>query len=248
MDAECCICGEHFNASTEQIVIIKHYNDNTLDVSRKRGHYFHKSCLNQWKQTQLPNPATCPLDRDIISRVYTVPTYQMVGFDIGAYNFDFKDVIFNIKITNRLLEQFIDIDEIDKNNRTLAFYACKIGNYTLVKKLLQRGADFNKACGPEAFTPLMVAICYNHTKLISKLLSSKKVCEGLKASDVKGMTAFSYACEYSYNTIITEFLVRDLVTPHEVRYNLDIYRTKYNQDKLYGLEIIDKLCFYLAKS
>ena len=244
LPTECCICGEKYSlATTESIVIVKHNNDATLDISRKRGHYFHRSCLNLWKKAH--QPPSCPLDRDPIGKTYTVPNYQLAGFEIGLYNYDFKDVLVNLKVTDRLLEQFPDIDEIDKNNCTLAFYACRIGNLTLINKLLKRSADFNKACGREGFTPLMIAVCQNHSKIVAKLLSTRRLQEGISNHDLSGMTAFGYACQNKYCSIIHSFLLNRIPRKHEVQYYLQMHRELYQDDKLFGKEIIDALCHYL---
>lgn len=236
---ECCICCQKFQQRTDKIVIIKHINDDTLSVSRKRGHYFHHGCIQQWRIEH----GTCPLDRDTINKIYSVPEYQVNGLELGLYNYDYYDLLKNIRVTDALLDQFTGINEIDKNNRTLAFYACKLGNYTLVTKLLNRGADFNRSCGREGFTPLMVAICHYHTKIVLRLLSNKSVQEGLDAYDVSGNTAFSYACQLCLVDVIQEFILRKLVTPHQVRYNLDQHRSKYHGTK--GQDIIVLMCDYL---
>jgi hypothetical protein len=237
--SNCCICGDDFN-DVMQVVIVKHANDHSLLDSRKRGHYFHKNCLDEWKKQQ----CTCPLDRDPIARTYTVPGYQIVGFELGLYDYDYYKVITDLKVTDVLLEQ-INVNDIDKNNRTLAFYACKIGNHALVTRLLKKGANFNQSCGNNQFTPLMVAICYNHSCIVSKLLSNKKVTDNINVYDGTGTTAFGYACQYKRCDIISDFLTRKLVPHHQVLYYLDMYRTNFNADKLYGTEIISKLCHYL---
>lgn len=250
MDVDCCICGEKY-VGTESIVIIKHTNDANLDVSRKRGHYFHRDCLDLWKKTQEsdnargPGGATCPLDRDPIGKVYSVPSYQVAGFNIGLYNYDFKDVLRNLKVTEKLLEQFPDIDEIDKNNCTLAFYACKIGNYSLINKLTKRGADFNRPCGRHAFTPLMAAVCHNHRYIVDRLLSVKRLRKDIMNHDLTGMTAFGYACKHSYYSIINSFLVHHIPTQHEAQYYLRLCRDTYLRDKMYGKDIIESLYHYL---
>lgn len=240
---ECCICYQkfHHQARTDKIVIIKHINDDTLAISRKRGHYFHHGCIHQWRTLH----GTCPLDRDLISKLYTVPEYQVIGLELGLYNYDYAYVLKSIKVNDALLDQFTDVNEVDKNNRTLPFYACKLGNYGLVIKLLKRGGDFNKPCGCEGFTPLMAAICYYHDKIVLRLLSSKIVQERIHEFDSSGNSAFNYTCQYGQLNIIRDFMSRNLVTPHQVRYNLDQYRTHYNNMGSKGKEIIDLMCNYL---
>lgn len=239
---ECCICSETYASDPDkQIVIVKHSNDRSINESRKRGHYFHRECLVKWKMEQ----CVCPLDRDPISRTYTVPGYKVVGFELSMYDHDYRRVLTDVKITDDLLDQLGDINEVDCNGRTLAFYACQLGNYTLVCKLLRRGADFNKETGGVGFTPLMAAICYGHQKISLKLLSSKKVVSGIATADKTGTTAFGYACQYVRYSIIKEFILRGLTSHHQVLYYLDMYRPLFKRDTLYGDEIIGLLCHYL---
>ena len=235
----CCICSEHFQ-QRDNIVIVKHANDKSLDDSKKRGHYFHKECLDKWKEHE----SICPLDRDPIARVYNIPDYQVLGLELGLYDYDYRNVLTDIKVNDNVLDQFTDINEIDKNNKTLAFYACKLGNYSLVNKLLKRDANFNKQCGAHNFTPLMAAICYGHLRLANRLLASKKVTSNLNVYDKTGTTAFGYACKYCWFSIIKTFLNRKLVSKHQVKYYLHQNRELFNHDQ-YGKDIISIMCYYL---
>jgi len=235
----CCICHEIY---TSPIVIIKHVNDQSLDVSRKRGHYFHKQCMEIWKKNT--PEAICPLDRDLVLKMYTVPLYQVTGFNMDEYDNDFLVVIKQIKVTDKVLESLENLESIDKNGRTLAYYACRFGNYSLVCKLLLKDVNFNSSFGHGGFTPLMVAVCYNSYKIIQKLLSCKKVLENINVHDKTGKTAFGYACYYGYSKIISEFLFTKLIEKHEVVHNLELYRNKYIEDALYGKDIIDEMLYY----
>jgi hypothetical protein len=242
----CCICSETYTDAPTEVIIVKHTNDRNLDDSRKRGHYFHRDCLEKWKQKQYESgmSPSCPLDRDPIAKIYTVPGYLVVGFELGLYGYDYQKVITDLKINDLLLDQ-IAVNDIDKNHKTLAFYACKIGNYALINRLLKKRADFNQQCGQNKFTPLMVAVCHNHHRIVSKLLSNKKVVDGLTTYDNAGTTAFGYSCQHFHYSIICEFLTRQLVSKHQVRYYLELYRNKYIHDTLYGDELISKMCHYL---
>lgn len=239
-DPPCCICGEIFTVKCD-IVIIKHTNDVSLDASRKRGHYFHRECLSPWRELH----GTCPLDRDSISRVYTVPGCHVVGIELEQYGHDYYRLLLDIKVNDRLLDQ-LEVDDPDKNNKTLAFHACMIGNYALVNKLISRGADFNRPCGDHNFTPLMVAVCYNHYTIVAKILSSRtKSGRSINNYDRNGVTAFGYACMYSHSRIIGEFLDRELVSASEVSAKIALYRDRYRADKLYGEEILTRLHHYV---
>lgn len=238
---ECCICYQKYESRTDKIVIIKHSNDDTLAISRKRGHYFHHQCITEWRREH----GTCPLDRDPIFRLYTVPEYKIIGLELGLYNYDYRDLLHNLKVNDDVLSQLSSIDEVDKNNRTIAFHACKIGNYNLVVKLLKKGSNFNRPCGRDGFTPLMAAICYYHSKITLKLLSNKTVQDGIMAYDTSGNTAFSYACSLNQHKVIDEFLIRKLATIHQTRYQLDSHRSEYYKLGKRGVDIINKMCQYI---
>ncbi len=243
------------------LILIKHQNDGNITVSRKRGHYFHRTCLDMWKQELLTHKdednyagMICPLDRDNICKVYSVPSYEVIGFDMSSYNHDYIALLTDLKapvpgrapaVPDKLLDQISDIDGMDKNNRSLAYYACRYGNYTLVDKLLRRGADFNKGTGDHAFTPLRVAVCHNHYEIVKRLLSNKVVRKHCDVKDIHGRNAFSYCCEHSFVSIMTEFLNQELVTAAEVEYNLALYRPRYHVDRIFGYEIIDKMHHFL---
>ena len=243
----CSICHNTFTHECGSVVIVKHGNDRNIDMSRKRGHYFHRECIDEWKRScvekELDN--ICPLDRDPISRLYTVPNYQLVGFDISIYNTDFKQVLSQVKVTSKVLDQFDDINEVDRNNKTLAYYACRYGNMTLIRALLRKGANFNQPCGDHNFTPLMSAVCQGYHKIVQRLLSVKTVQEHCNASDGYHETAFGYACKHHFCNIIAEFLNHKLVTKHQVTYCLQLYYDSYKKDTLFGDEIIDRLLHYL---
>ncbi len=219
-------------------MIIKHRNDDTLSISRKRGHYFHSSCIQQWRDQH----GTCPLDRDPICKLYSVPEYQVLGLELGLYNYDYSDLLANVKVNDILLDQIGNINDVDRHNRTLVFYACKLGNYTLVSKLLKRGGDFNQPCGNEGFTPLMAAICYYHSRIVTMLLSNKLVQEKINQADQSGMTAFSYACSTMQYDIIRDFILGKLVLPGVIRNNLDLYRPRLKASGSKGQQIIGLMC------
>jgi hypothetical protein len=249
----CSICREHFDGKTP-IVIAKHTADRTLEDSRKRGHYFHRSCLEQWKNHCLFNDDThdlsvgfiCPMDRDEICRLYSVPNYELVRFDIRYFDSDMLRVLNECRSHRQILQQITDIDETDRRNKTLAYYACYLGDYQMVTRLMAMGADFNKPVGDHGFTPLMAAVCQNHYSIVSKLLSNKIIKQQCSLiMDKSGMNAFMYACRGCHDRIITEFLVNDIPTAHQVRYCLTLFADEFKADELYGKEIVHKLNHYL---
>jgi hypothetical protein len=249
----CAICHEPFDGKTP-IVIAKHTADKTLEESRKRGHYFHRSCLEQWKKhchvtfdsQDLPVGFICPMDRDEICRLYSVPNYELIGFDLRYYDSDMLRVMNECRTNRNFFQQITDIDETDKRNKTLAYYACYLGDYQIVSRLLLAGADFNKPVGDYGFTPLMAAVCQNHYSIVNKLLMNKTVKQGCPfVTDKSGTTAFMYACKACHDRIITEFLLLEVPTVHQVRYCLILYREEFHADELFGKEIIHKLNHYL---
>ena len=248
----CSICRENFDSSS-LIVIAKHSTDKSLDESRKRGHYFHRSCIETWKKhcsirydsEDLPVGFICPMDRDEITRLYTAASSDIIGFDIKYYDSDLLKVLQECKSNKHLLQQIENINELDKKNKSLAYYACYLGDYQLVCRLLLKGADFNMSVGMYGFTPFMAAVCQNHYNIVLKLFTSKTCRSKIHSIDNKGMTGFMYACKLGHSRIITAFLNDEIPTNHQVRYCLMLYREDFNDDKLYGKEIIHKMTHYL---
>jgi hypothetical protein len=240
----CSICQEPFDTH-QPIIIVKHTNDKSLDDSRKRNHYFHRNCIEIWKKQCITSGSSfcCPLDRDEICKLYTVPQYEIINFDLNYYDSDLLKALQSYK--GELVKQLESVDEIDKRGKTLAYYACYIGEYSIIVKLLSAGANFNKPINNEGFTPLMAAVCQNHQTIVSKLLSNKTVRQSANIMDISGMTAFMYACKYSYNLIITDFMLYNIPSVTEVRNCLQTYKKVFDTDILYGKEIIHKMLHYL---
>lgn len=255
----CSICQEEFKpekgdmSSLVDVVLVKHRTDQSITQSRKRAHYFHSACIEGWKAeysqrcTETFKGDICPLDRDLISSCHRVKSYA-VGFDLSVYNNSYRELLLSYRVVpEKLLEKIVDIDEVDNQNKTLAYYACQYGNYVLVERLLKRKADFNRGTGDHNFTPLMAAVCSGHYEIIKRLLSNKVVRLGCGVQDQYGKTAFTYGCEARYVGIITEFLNHDCVNTEEVRHNLIQFSPAYHRDKMYGYELISKMHYYLRK-
>ena len=238
----CSICQEAFKPA-DTIVLVKHQKDQGIEESRRRGHYYHRPCIERWKRE---GHDICPLDRDVIGRMYHVPGYKIVKFDLQDYDNDYNNLLSLYQISAKLLDTIEDVNHADKYDRTLAYYACRFGNYSLVTALIRRDADFNRPCGDAGFTPLMCAVCYNHVSIVHQLLMTATVRAGLQRQDKSGHTAFQYACRYGNVTIINDFMIMRLVSRDEVKYMYDVMYEKYRSGAiLFGDEIIVKMLKYL---
>jgi hypothetical protein len=229
----CPICREPLLAS-QPIALIKHKVDVDIAQSRKRAHYFHHACITEWSKQE----RTCPLDRDTIRTIYKVQYYETVP--LSEIN-QFGEIINNLKITDKMLQSIDDINQPDKTGRPLAYYACKKGNYALVAMLLKHGADFHFG----TFTPLMVAVANNHSRIVKYLLKNPQVRQSVNKSDTRGKTAFDYACENHCLSIIKEMLARNLVTTRQVSLNITNNVVGLNKDVLFGEEILKILYDHL---
>lgn len=240
----CPICHADLKTDKDTVVIVKHAGDGKLDQSRVRGHYFHMSCLQRWKQLRLKDNLdyTCPLDRDNICSVHKIPDYKIMGLDLNQYDQNYYKMVNRAKLNADVLSTLNDIDETDRFGKTLAYYACMIGNYNLVTRLLRLSASFHIA-NLDGFTPLMIAICQGHIKIALKLLANKGIQSNIHQSDNKGMCAFYYACKYIRHPVIVDFLARGLPTKHQVRQMLLTYRDDIN--KIHGKELLHLMTHYL---
>ena len=231
----CPICHDTFS-SEQSMVLIKHATDNDIQQSRLRGHYFHTACLTQWMHL---GKGGCPLDRDPIRTLYRTNYYES-GNVTGSY----RSLLQDIKITNYMLDQyFTDINSIDDEGKSLAYYACHWGHDDLVAKLLKRGANFHLADN-NGFTPLMAAVSNNHYHIVSRLLKNKKVQSRINQRDFRGKNIFDYACSHLCFTIICDLLDTKLIDVHQVHQNITDYWDTFNSGKMYGLEILDLLFAY----
>jgi hypothetical protein len=236
----CSICYDDFSIKSD-IVIVKHQNDSTITISRKRGHYFHRSCIEQWKAHQ--TEYICPLDRDPIGKLHKAHFHQIVGLKLEYYD-DFYELVKSIKISSKLLDQVLDIDKLDGRDRSLAYYACRYGDAALIKALFQKGANFNIG-GKSEFTPLMVAVSYNHLNIVKYLLQKDSIRSGATVHDRTGNTAFCYACRNAHCAIIKEFLSLRIPSRETVLFNLANLRSKFKQDAIYGAEILHEMHSYM---
>lgn len=236
----CSICYDDFNVKSD-IIIVKHQNDDSISISRKRGHYFHRSCIEQWKKAQINN-YLCPLDRDPINKLHKAHFHQVIGLKLEYYD-DFYNLVKSIKISSKLLDQIVDIDQCDSKGHSLAYYACRYGDMTLIKALVQKGANFNSGSKTN-FTPLMAAVSYNHLNIVKYLLQKETIRIGATTHDKTGNTAFCYACKNSYCSIIKEFLYLRIPSRETVLFNLASLRNKFKQDSVYGTEILHELHNY----
>lgn len=236
----CSICREEFNTKDSDIVIIKHHSDKNLSISRLRGHYFHRSCIYEWRKHS--GTKFCPLDRECIRSLYHVPSHLLCGLDLCNYD-NFYELYNKIKINNSTLKVINNINKRDFSGRTLIYCACQNNNLQLVKKLVKTGADpsipnFN------GFTPLMISISNNQRPMTQYLLKLKPVLEDLNAIDNKGWTALEYAVSKCRLNAVTLLLNTERIKLSIIRNLISIY-SKPLKKQLFGESIINDLFLYL---
>jgi hypothetical protein len=239
MDHICPICHETLESD---VILVKHINDESINNSRKRGHYFHKNCIKIWrKESNL-----CPMDRDKIMKTYKVESHHITGLNLKFFGGCYYNMINKVKLDKKLLKTIKNINDIDAENKTLAYHACEIGNYNLVLYLLNIKADFSIG-NINGFTPLMVAICQGHSKICLKLLSKKYVQKTVNCHDSKGMNAFYYACKYNRYDIIIDLLGRNIPTKHQINQAIITYRSQLASN-YQGKKVLQILIKTLSKS
>lgn len=236
----CPICHEVFMPD-KFIVLVKHTSDTSIDCSRKRGHYYHNECMRMW----MDKNNCCPMDRDPVRKLYKVRYYELCALDESHHKY-YKDLLHKIDITDKMLDNIINIDSLDDTGHSLAYYACQQGNHSLVTKLLKRKADFHLP-DKNRFTPFMAVVSNNYYEIAKKLLTNRTVVAQVNKRDVSGRNAFDYACANNCLTIIREMLDRRLVSDRQVRQNITDYRDHFKMNKLFGNEILDIMYHYLKK-
>lgn len=205
---ECPICKDHFKPGDTNIIVVKHTTDNTIANSKKRGHFFHRDCMQRWGEK------SCPLDRDPFTRMYHIDYRVLDGLnllDFSCYYVLLKD----IKISDDVIKNIRNINSQDESGKTLFYLACQNGNIKLVRKLFRIGAN-PLIANSDGFTPLMIAICNFHKPIYQYLLRNKAVRGNISVSDNKGRTAFYYAAKNSNISAVKAFLNNYLLTVKEI--------------------------------
>ena len=236
----CSICKEKFSETDSNIIIVKHCNDSSLSESRKRGHYFHRFCIDQWRRY---GNRVCPLDREQIRSTHHIPGHIVCGLDLN--NFDnFYKLTTSLKPSD--LTSIKDINIRDFHGRTLFYCACQVNNMKLVKNLIKYQAD-PSIPNNRGFTPLMLAVCNNSIELFQYLLRNRKVLSSLKSTNKKGWTALEYAVSRRHLTATNAILDTYQFNNEYIHYLISVYYSKL-QNKLFGKDIINNLFIYLKST
>jgi hypothetical protein len=255
----CPIC--HADLS-ENIILVTHESDHDINAAQKRGHYFHRECIENWRDYQinddlsdlLPDWAQnlnityyCPMDRDPVKSLHETSVHHIHPFDLCDYNGDFKVVLNTLPVDKEIIDQMDDIDEVDCNNRTLAYYACSRGHVKLVLILMRKGANFLYRCDWTGFTPLMAAINSGHVTLVRMLLRNPKIREKIiTQADDNGLVSFYHACAGAHYQIVHAFLKEDLYTTHQLSYAYRVYGYTLINHKTYGRSFLSLFHSYLV--
>jgi hypothetical protein len=201
----CPICQEPFK-DNEIILMIKHHNKpkekrpEKIAVSYKRKHIFHNTCISQYIESikHREGDILCPLDREPIHSVIKVNYYDIAILNIINFSHDYYELIDKCEHNENMYISIIDQINInckDVNGKTIFYCACQRGNLKLIKNLVKFG------CSPiisddQGFTPLMVAVCQGHYKIVKYLLTLTEVVMDLNHVDNSGKTALEYAKEF----------------------------------------------------
>lgn len=237
---DCPICHEEFTQESD-IILVKHRTDTNIEQSRKRRHYYHRLCMNQWMAIH----PCCPMDRDDIKTLYRVKFFEICSLDTTAKYY--HRILNEIKITDKMITNVTDINGLDEDGKSLAYCACQRGNYSLVMKLLKRGANFQLA-DENGFTPLMAAVANNYYEIVKKLLLNRSITSRIDQTDKYGKNAFDYACENNCLTIIRTMFDLKLVSHHQVITNLADYGNQFQNNLIFGKEIMDMMYQHIRLS
>ncbi|RYP04262.1 hypothetical protein DL764_004565 [Monosporascus ibericus] len=83
------------------------------------------------------------------------------------------------------------------------FWASRAGNYRIVARLLEAGADPNVQ-GPEVHTALTAAAAHSHLDCVNTLLADARTDPNVRAKN--GRSALSFACGNGYNEMVKVLL------------------------------------------
>ena len=138
--------------------------------------------------------------------------------------FDFKTALFyeglyeiNWNFIDKALDMGVDVNVMFYNGYPPLSIATYFGNYSIIKSLIDEGADVNKMSADTSATPLMIAVTRDNYEATDLLLSKGadpniKNIDGVSAIDLAEELKTSYGCKNIY------YLLLD---PEEYIYNPD---------------------------
>ncbi|QFR49262.1 ankyrin repeat domain-containing protein [Sulfurimonas lithotrophica] len=98
-----------------------------------------------------------------------------------------------------LIQSGADVYDFDNEGVSIFDMAITYNNIDLVKYIIEKGIDVNKATRKSGFTPLMCAACYGRVEIVSILLEHGA---DKNAMDTKGFSALDFARKMNKKSVL----------------------------------------------
>jgi ankyrin repeat protein len=139
------------------------------------------------------------------------------GLEYGLEDPDNMPVLFyairkyaSVELIEVLLEYGCDIREIDEDGLSAIDISIKFKREDMITFCVDKGIDVNETHRPSGITPIVLASCFNNTRIVELLI---KYGAEVNAQDKTGMSAKDYAKKLGQKKMV-EFL-----TSHGAKFN-----------------------------
>ena len=107
----------------------------------------------------------------------------------------------------KLLDEGADVNEVDDVGRTILWKACKHGEHTMTKLLIERGADRHLASTNLGWFPMLTACGHSWRHLECMKMLIEQDTDDINREDLKGWTPMLHAA-MSHNEALCKLLVK----------------------------------------
>ena len=119
------------------------------------------------------------------------------GLEYGLEDPDYMPVLFfsirkhaSLEFIEILLENGLELNQIDADGLSAIDIAIKFQREDIIDFCVQNGMNINDTSRPSGITPIILAACFNNTKIVEQLINYGAE---INAPDNNGMSAKDYA-------------------------------------------------------
>ncbi len=119
------------------------------------------------------------------------------GLEYGLEEPDYMPTLFfairkhaSIEFIETLLENGLELTQVDDDGLSALDIAIKFKREDVIDFCVKHGMDVNETSRPSGITPIVLAACFNNTKIVEQLI---KYGAEINAQDNNGMSAKDYA-------------------------------------------------------
>jgi len=119
------------------------------------------------------------------------------GLEYGLEDPDYMPVLFfsirkhaSLEFIEILLENGLELNQIDADGLSAIDIAIKFQREDIIDFCVQNGMNINDTSRPSGITPIILAACFNNTKIVEQLINYGAE---INAQDNNGMSAKDYA-------------------------------------------------------